>query len=419
MHSVALVPLASWAYAKPELLVKGQKANIGLIAEALIYYDTIYIETGNPECFRELVSWFISQNEYETFISLINDGIIKFYDYEFLTGAVSKNDIFEIFNLQSEKQTSGNMFEERYLYNHDIESILPNRKKARINLYKAIRGNIIEEKAEQYTTSVSNAREDYKDEKRNSLCIQAFIDEVYRYRNLGIPPQISAKITSNPENDLNTIDWGINFTGLSRQAGTILGFNNGTPLTAFALANRLVWSAAKDGFDLFLPTPMSRLVGDKLFESTAKTLKLENIIISLEKEVEFPNIQNLVNNNIINIKDILTIRKNAKKFRDWLQQESDRDRNAIFAYHSEVAKASGFSSTKKTILEIFGVLSGGALAGAIGAAIAGPVGGAVGGMAGSGLTFLTDIVSKLGQGWKPIVFGNWYEEKIKRIISNS
>ena len=104
----------------------------------------------------------------------------------------------------------------------------------------------------------------------------------------------------------------------------------------------------------------------------------------------------------------LYLRKKAKKFRTWLQEESDRDRDAIIAYHNEVAKESGFTNVSRKALNLFGVLGGAA----IGASVGGPVGAVVG----SGAGYVLDIASKLGADWKPVVFGNWYRDRIEKVL---
>ena len=51
--------------------------------------------------------------------------------------------------------------------------------------------------------------------------------------------------------------------------------------------------------------------------------------------------------------------------------ESDRDRDAIIAYHHEVAKESGIVKATRKALNLFGVIGGGALGGALGNVMSG------------------------------------------------
>ena len=99
-----------------------------------------------------------------------------------------------------------------------------------------------------------------------------------------------------------------------------------------------------------------------------------------------------------------------------MQVESDRDRDAIIAYHHAVAKELGFIRHGRKTINLFGVLGGGAAGSFIGSSISGPTGTAIGGIVGSGVGFLTDIASKLGADWKPVVFGNWAKNRIEKLM---
>ncbi|MFQ5568291.1 MAG: hypothetical protein ACE5G0_01365 [Rhodothermales bacterium] len=154
---------------------------------------------------------------------------------------------------------------------------------------------------------------------------------------------------------------------------------------------------------------MSVLVGNKLYEGS-RVAKLGQTIESLESIVEFPDVRSLVGRGDLTWSDVLRIRRKAVKFRRWLQQESDRDRDAIIAYHHEVAKESNLLRASRKGLSIFGVL-GGAAAGAV---LSGPLGAVVG--AGGG--YLLDLAAKIGSEWKPVVFGNWMKKRIEKILDS-
>ena len=163
---------------------------------------------------------------------------------------------------------------------------------------------------------------------------------------------------------------------------------------------------------------MSHLIGDKLYES-ASIGKAEGIIEDLKTEVEFPDVRQLVNAGHLGLDDVLRMRKRSVKFRSWLQNEAGRDRNAIIAYHNEVAKELGILSAGRSALSIFGVLGGGALGAVVGNAVGGAVGGALGGAVGAGAQYLSDVASAFGGGWKPIVFGDWLRNRIEQIVDKS
>jgi hypothetical protein len=46
-HSKVLVPLESWCYHSPEVMLNGGFLDVGLLAEALVYYDQVIITIQN------------------------------------------------------------------------------------------------------------------------------------------------------------------------------------------------------------------------------------------------------------------------------------------------------------------------------------------------------------------------------------
>ena len=161
---------------------------------------------------------------------------------------------------------------------------------------------------------------------------------------------------------------------------------------------------------------MAVLVGDKLYESTQRVSKTGSVIQELKAKVEFPDVRSLANSGKIDFRYILSIRKKSRKFREWLQQESERDRDAIIAYHNETAREMGLITVGRKSLSILGVIGGSAAGSFLGTTIAGPVGAAVGGATGSMIGYFADIASKIGGNWKPIVFGNWFRKRIENYL---
>ena len=99
--------------------------------------------------------------------------------------------------------------------------------------------------------------------------------------------------------------------------------------------------------------------------------------------------------------------------------ESGRDRDALIAYHHEVANEAGYTQLARKALKIFGVLGGAATGSVAGMAVAGPVGAPLGAVVGSGVSYLLDLAAKREAGWKPVVFGNWYKARIHRVLDRS
>jgi len=415
-HTTAFVPMETWCYNSPEIRDGGESIDIGLLAEALIYYECVIANVTNQPQFGDLLKWFIRQDRFSDFLALIRDGTIKIYEYAFATTAIAKAGSYSIWNIQDPIQAMPDTFEQRFLYHEAVQSCLQ-KSRHRSSLYNALRGKIIEVKADEFGGAVENAKIDNQNPHRNKIILQAFVDELYKVRKIGRPPEINVQVTTSPDRTQHRITWNINFDELSRIAGKSLNFHMGTPLTASAISNRFLLSAAKLDCDLYLGQPMSILVGDKLYESSQYLEKKQDIIQDLKAKVEFPDIRKLVNDGKMGLDDILKFRKKAGRFRQWLQQEPERDRDAIIAYHHEVSKEIGIVTVSRRVLNLFGVLGSGALGATVGSVISGPPGAALGGAAGSAMGYLFDVASHLGEKWKPVVFGNWFKNRIAKIIA--
>jgi hypothetical protein len=164
---------------------------------------------------------------------------------------------------------------------------------------------------------------------------------------------------------------------------------------------------------------MANLVGDKLYESHLRNTKIKETIDELNHEVEFPNIRKLVNDGKLDLNEILRIRKQAKRFRDWLQTESERDRNAIIAYHNEVGQELGIVKFGRKSLRLFGILGFPMAEAYVSQNYPGVEPAIVAAGASAGLAFVLDVASRIGENWKPVVFGNWVRARIEKVLKEN
>lgn len=416
-HSAALVPVEAWSYSSPDVRLEDHSIDIGLLAEALIYYDKVILTVANQPQFAELLGWFNQQHEFNTLLRLFSEETVQIYDCAFSSTAVRlPSGAYDLVNIQDEIQAEPNTFERRFLYHADVAKVLKNVRQ-RKQLYMALRDRVIEVKAAEFGAGVTAAKEDLSDPRRCSLILQAFLDDLYSIRGLGGVPQVAATV-EQVEDGARTVHWGIDLDALAGLSGKIR-FHRAAPLTAAALGNRFLWSAASLNCDLYLGSPMSYLVGDKLYESSICADKTRGLIEELEARVEFPSIRRLVNEGKLGVKDIMRIRRNASRFRNWLQEEAGRDRDAIIAYHLEVAKESGLEGAGRKTLRLFGNVGGPVVGAMVGTAVAGLPGTAAGAAAGGAVGFVSEVASKLGSGWRPVVFGNWLRERIEKVLGES
>lgn len=413
-HTTAIVPIETWCYMSPELARMGKRIDVGLFAEALIYYDRVFVVPTTENFFIEFLSWFIQHGKYDDMLALLRDGTLNFYHYAFASTAVKLPDgKYAPMNIQDEEQASNQTFEKRFLSTNRLSSILPHSRQ-RARLYTDIAGKVIEVKADQLGSFIFNAQADFHDAKRAALLVQAYIDEVYPILGLKDIPIVKASVLKKGDDHL--INWNIDFKQISKLSGNSLQFHENMPLIGQIQCNRLLWSASDLRCDLYLNTPMSMLVGDKLYESNERVIRPHSIIDQLVTEVEFPDVRQLVNSGQIGLDKVLELRRNARRFRSWLQNESDRDRNALIAYHTEVAKESGYTRGARKALRIFGNIWAPAVGAVVGANMSGTEGAVTGAVAGSGLRFIIDIASKMNENWRPVVFGDWAKERIERVL---
>jgi hypothetical protein len=423
-HTRALVPVGTGLFSSPELEERNQSVDIGLLAEALIYYDQVLLGVENQKQFGDLLDWFLERGLFQKFLDLLNEDSIQIYNRAFRTNVFVDANRVDVINSIEEVENEPYSFFKRYLGNEEVKGRFPKRKLL-YGLREAVIGRLIEHKAEEFgKEGAENAKRDFLDPRRCPLLLQALIDELYRLKSLGEPPEVKASIAPAGSGGIYSVSWNIDFEELSRRVGKRLAFGPTLALSGAVVGNLHIWSARQLGCDLYLPTPISPIVGDKLYEASqtlSKTpAKIQAVIDQLEGGVDFPDVRSLVNTGRIKFTDALRIRKKARKFRAWLQEEGERDHNALIAYHHEVAKESGMIRAGRKTLKLFGVLSGPAGGYAI-ATMAGqdPLVGAALGTAVEGVKYLLDVGATLGAEWKPMVFGNWYKERIVKHLKES
>ena len=418
-HTTALVPLETWAYSAPALRAEGINIDIGLLAESLLYYDRVLINVATQPHLADLLVWLSRQRDstrrhlgLRQFIRLLEKGVIEFYDYSFLAIPVldARRGVYELVNVQDPIQQQPNTFIDRYLKHDSVRSSLPTPHLYE-RLINASRTHVTEVKASAFGLAINKAREDFRDPERGSIVLQRFVDELFELRGLGEPPTIEATIART--DDTTTVSWNIDLDQLKDLAGEAIGFHRGSPLAASIAATKLVWSTAELGCDLYLASPLSSLVSDKLFEGAQQTKSPQVILENLKDIVEFPDIRRLVNEGHMTLDDILEIRRKATRFRKWLQTEGPRDRDAIIAYHQEVARESGLTKAARRAVSLVTTLGGAVAGGVITSQVAGPIGETLGSLAGAGAGYVSGLASRLGAGWRPVVFGRWLEDRVR------
>lgn len=434
-HTTALVPLETWAYHAPLLRRQAQRFDVGLLAEALVYYDrvvvvpeafvgvgvlgTAAIPPGHSPptppvpfkrpAFVDLVDWFASRGALESLISLLRDGSLEVLHYQFWTMPFMKDGSYIIVNSNSRAETQGPTFTQHVLQHASMDQVV-SRPRQRQRLYAALDRRVTEVPIGDYALAGKEAQRDYMNPTACVYALQVFLDEIFPVLGLQSPPQ--AEVVAEASG--SSLSFNVEFDRLQAALGPQLSFAPPTLLSAFALSHRLLWTAAERSCDLFLPDPMSPLINAKLVQALNKRNSPQEIVSGLKSAVAFPDIRTMVNSGSLSFEEALAIRSRAGRFRGWLQQQAERDADALIAYHHEVAQAHGLTRYAPKVLKM--LLAGGGAA--VGDTVGGLGGAALGAVLGPTLEPATEYALRLALNfeadWKPVVFGTWMREFTER-----
>jgi hypothetical protein len=443
-------------------LARGRKADTGIFAESLIYYDSVYVHVDNPEQFAGFISLLVQQGlSYEALNELVEEGALRFLNtvmaMPFMGHGLGPRTIVSgFYTIQEKAMDDPGYFTKRFLEFAGLRNSFSNlgglNQQAFDKFCQLAEKTAVTFSHDDIGQSIADdAYRDFLDPDRCKLITKNILNELYRINQLGKVPDFKVEIReidSNYEEVAQNsrsavigrnssggsykayeVDFSIrtdNLRSLEDKDKPIITFTT-LPLSCAGVANIYIKSAGKLKCDLFLPRPISRIVGNKLYEINDRDvsesgLKVKSIIEKLEAKVEFPDLWRFVNADKVDFNKVLEIRRNAKRFRAWLQTEAERDRDAIIAYHSEVARQSGFANVGKKSLKIFGFLL--SLASSISTEIllkedvvTKETLKTVGGKA---IESLFDYgAKKLGVDWKPVCFGDWYKDEISRLLEGT
>lgn len=404
--SATLVPLEVWHYNSPELLRAGRAIDVGLIAEALIFYDRVYFAFTNEEQFARLVAWFHASGMTETLISLLDDGTLVPHFYAFSSAAIDMGGVWNIGSIQDEPAAAGPVLQTRILESQRVAGLI-RKASVRERLVAAASKHGIEAKASDYGPAVAEARADYQDAERGAFLMQILVDELYQELGFLKSPVITATVSER--NGLRNITWNQNFAKLFARLGPTLPFTPGVPLSGAASCSKVLWSAARLDVDLYVGAPLSEYVRAKVHAGN-RAAKAQAIVEEIVVRAQFPDVRALVIRGVIGPEEVLALRSRAKRFRAWLSTEKHLDRDAVLAYLGQLSSEAGWRKDLGKVIGAIGLV-GGAV---VGAATAGPLGAVGGALVGSGSQYVLQLAERIAGGWSPVVFGNTARAHIER-----
>ena len=424
-HTTTLVPLETWEYHSPLIARSGARVDVGGVAEALIYYDRLLVNVQSVQELEALFEFFARDGQQDALAALVREGSVRICHFAFTNDPFRKVGAdgspygpHMLVNAQSVEQAEAGWLDRGLLSPLPLDRWYRSTRR-RAPLLRALREGAIEIKASDFGAANDGANDDLANPKRARLFVQALIDDLRPLLGAGELPEVVAEVEVSETR--TTYHWNVDLGALGTKVGLPIG--GPSVLRAASISNRLLWFAARERCDLLTGTPLSQLLGDKLTEAAATLDKPSQIIGQLEASVEFPDVRALVNGGRLPASEVLRLRSKSARFRRWLQNESERSRDALIAYHHEVAKEAGFTGGARKVLRLFGVLpaglAGGATAGAVQGVSGDPILAAqLGAVAGTLTKHLADRLSREGEEWKPMVFGQWATEHIKRYLKD-
>lgn len=193
-HTTALAPLGVGHFNSPGLIDLGLPIDMGLLSEALVYYDQVLLFAENQQQFGHLVGWFMKRNLFSKFLDMLHDGDLQVYYNAFRTNVYVKGDHIEPINIVEKLEHKPDCFIERFLGNEAVKKEFP-RRSLRYDLRDALNGKVVKAKVDEFgADGLQNAKRDFLDPRRCTLLLQAVVDEIYRVNSLGRPPEVKATI---------------------------------------------------------------------------------------------------------------------------------------------------------------------------------------------------------------------------------
>ena len=338
-HKIALVPLATSEQQTPELFYKGRKADTGLFAESLIYYDTVYVHFDNGEQFASFISLLIQQGlTYKQLIELVEEGTLKFFKTvtahpvmtrDPFTNEIRHDIVIQFVAIEEEAIRNPDYFEKAFLdtpHLRDSFSNLSYLNQSDFDKFcEVAKVNSLTFDNQLVSSGlVDNAYEDFLNPDRYKLIVKNILSEIYKINGLGEVPDFEVRIREMNSRNMEEIAKNLNSTIVGRHSGnneyriyevdcklpvkglkdskTFINVFRTLPLSVAGVANLYLRSAGKLKCDLFLPNPISQIIGNKLYEISdleisKRDIKTQNVIEDLKVEVEFPNLHPLVNGN--------------------------------------------------------------------------------------------------------------------------
>jgi len=400
-----LVPVNTWYGNAPELAKKGIDADIGAVAESLIYYDTVLINVEDKYQFHSILEWFKETDSPDSLLKMMINGDILFYYYDFYVNPIydPQTDSFSLMNIQEPIQNRLHHFRQRVV---GSVSRYFNTHKKRMRFLDALEDSVIVVTADKFGTYIENAREFILVKENYRNLMESLINSLVKAGYIDNIPDINVWESKDPLGNPR-ININLNFDHLKSIMGEKSDFGKHTPIAIASVTNRLIWSTAMANSDIYANEPMFGFISTRFTDLLTHFKNTKSNLHRLKLDVDFPDIREEVNSRAIGAYDIMKIREISGDFRLWLHKQTDLDRDIINSYYHDIIDKSGIKPNTKKLLNIALITSLQIAGSEIGATVSPESSINLGtALSAAAIPFVSSLYNKLVAGWSPRIFGS-------------
>lgn len=396
--------------------------DIGRLAEALLYYDRVYVICGSSIDWSQVISWFSRSGAIQSLLQMAHDGTLIPCHHQFVAGAFTEGDVQGGMVFISNTSSSDLGFRAWACYPAARRSLGMGRTAKEV--VNALCSQAIEYSAPQFEPSIREAERTFFTPRRASLFMDTWLSTVYRMQGRHRAPTVErATITPTPlKNGGN--GHRVEFVLQPDSAAELSSYGITLPGAEYLLGdishtNISIETAKRLGSDIWPAELCATFHAEKLLEASLVSNRSESDVSILKYEADFPDVRLLVNEGRLTAADIVAIRPSCARFRKWLGERGPRDASAIVAYHEEAASLLGLSNGAKRLLRMVGLTVAGTALGFVAAKYSHDpstslvTGAAVGPVS----EYLLGLSNGFKTGWSPAVFNAELSSRIRDALS--
>lgn len=412
------VPLNCWAFQSPDEDEAGHKANLGALAEALLYYERVWLELSSPEQLAWLISRLAASGSLSDFCSAVSDGEVSFFVRNFfLLPATGRGGTTRLWYV-SDPRNDDHYFSRDVLRSEVVREAFPAPRVFR-EFARAAESSVVLAGSVAFQGAIDAAHLSLQDPRRVQQLGQHLADWHFRRKFGREAPLLKCGLVRTSPAAYN-LEWSPSIESLESALGyELTGLRRHLPMSAMGEVHHLARTASILDSDIWGPPVMGGAVNDWLTEvsdpvsGSASTLEVRRVL-------GLPDIARSVNSGQIPLATVLRWRTRSQKFRTWLQTIDPADVDELAAAIDD--GAANLPATKAQRVAVDYALHSAAAAATYGivetlAPGAGIGAGVLAAVASKSFGDAGVLTGRLVAGWSPTVFSRWLRREHDRARS--